>query len=179
MTQATLSIPEIDESQRTPLVQELLNIIDKQNQTIAELQAKVAKLEEEVRRLKELPKKPVIKPSTLEQPAPADSQLSSQPAKPAEQDIREHAQRRKVSGTTRSDEGRKCRDKFLSLVKTCRKLGVSFQAYLKDRLRGEGKIPRLQELIHQKAKEKAKPEQADGSADGHSSKAVPEDQPSV
>jgi len=38
-----------------------------------------------------------------------------------------------VSGGTRSDEGRKCRDTFISLKKTCRKLGVPFWQYLADR----------------------------------------------
>ena len=42
--------------------------------------------------------------------------------------------KRKVSGGTRSDLGRDCRDAFLSLSKTCAKLGVSFWDYLGDRL---------------------------------------------
>jgi hypothetical protein len=42
----------------------------------------------------------------------------------SENDIREQARLRKVSGGTRSDLGRRCRDTFLSLKKTCRKLGV-------------------------------------------------------
>jgi hypothetical protein len=71
----------------------------------------------------------------------------------AEGDIREHAQRRKISGTTRSDAGKKSRDTFLSLAKTCRKLGVSFHAYLKDRLTGQGRIPRLAQLMRHKAAE--------------------------
>ena len=43
----------------------------------------------------------------------------------SEGDIREYVKRRKISGGTRSDEGRRCRDTFASLKKTCRKLGVS------------------------------------------------------
>ena len=43
----------------------------------------------------------------------------------SEQDIREFVTKRKISGSTRSDEGRRCRDTFASLKKTCRKLGVS------------------------------------------------------
>lgn len=42
--------------------------------------------------------------------------------------------KRKISGGTRSDDGRACRDAFLGLAKTCRKLGVSFWDYLGDRL---------------------------------------------
>jgi len=44
----------------------------------------------------------------------------------SESDIREYVKRRKVSGSTRSSPGRKCRDTFTSIKKTCRKLGVSF-----------------------------------------------------
>ncbi len=43
----------------------------------------------------------------------------------SEQDIREFVTKRKISGSTRSESGRRCRDTFASLKKTCRKLGVS------------------------------------------------------
>jgi hypothetical protein len=72
-----------------------------------------------------------------------------------ESDIREYVKRRKISGGTRSDAGRRCRDTFASLKKTCRKLGVRFWDYLQDRVRGLGHIPRLAELIRQKAQEAA------------------------
>ena len=52
----------------------------------------------------------------------------------SENDIRCQVIKRKISGGTRSDDGRACRDTFLSLVKTCKKLGVSFWHYLGDRL---------------------------------------------
>ncbi len=52
----------------------------------------------------------------------------------SENDIRCQVIRRKVSGTTRSDDGRDCRDTFLGLAKTCRKLGISFWDYLGTRL---------------------------------------------
>ena len=68
-----------------------------------------------------------------------------------ESDIREFVKRRKLSGGTRSDAGRRCRDTFASLKKTCRKLGVRFWDYLQDRVRGLGQIPRLADLIRQKA----------------------------
>ncbi len=70
-----------------------------------------------------------------------------------ESDIREFVKRRKLSGGTRNDAGRRCRDTFASLKKTCRKLGVRFWDYLQDRVRGLGKIPRLAELIRQKARQ--------------------------
>jgi len=69
----------------------------------------------------------------------------------SENDIREYARLRKVSGGTRSDLGRRCRDTFLSLKKTCRKLGVSFWRFLKDRLSGAATIPPLPELMRQAA----------------------------
>lgn len=71
----------------------------------------------------------------------------------SETDIREYARLRKVSGGTRSDLGRRCRDTFLSLKKTCRKLGVSFWQFLKDRLTGAGAIPPLPDLIRKAAAE--------------------------
>jgi Transposase IS66 family len=65
--------------------------------------------------------------------------------------IRGYVKTRKVSGGTRGEAGRRCRDTFASLKKTCRKLGLSFWAYLHDRLRGLGQVPRLAELIRQRA----------------------------
>jgi hypothetical protein len=65
----------------------------------------------------------------------------------AENAIREYVKRRKISGGTRSDTGRKCRDTFTSLKKTCRKLGVSFWQYLKDRIENIGLVPDLSELV--------------------------------
>lgn len=65
----------------------------------------------------------------------------------SERQIREYVKRRKVSGGTRSELGRKCRDTFASLKKTCKQHGISFANYLKDRLTGAGIIPRLGNLI--------------------------------
>ncbi len=70
----------------------------------------------------------------------------------SENDIREYVKRRKISGGTRSDLGRKARDTFVSLKKTCRKHGISFWEYLQDRLSGKMKIPRLGDWIRRKAK---------------------------
>jgi len=64
-----------------------------------------------------------------------------------ETDAREVVVKRKVSGGTRSDEGKKCRDTFISLKKTCVKLGINFLSYLKDRVSGQFEIPRLSEVI--------------------------------
>jgi hypothetical protein len=69
----------------------------------------------------------------------------------SESHIREYVTRRKVSGGTRSDAGRRCRDTFTSLKKTCRCLGVNFWEYLQDRLLGRGLVPRLAALIQSRA----------------------------
>ncbi len=74
-----------------------------------------------------------------------------------ESDIREYVKKRKVSGGTRSDDGRRCRDTFTSLKKTCRKLAVNFLNYVKDRIRGVAEIPRLSDLIRQRASESSPP----------------------
>ena len=70
----------------------------------------------------------------------------------SENDIREYVKRRKVSGSTRNEAGRRCRDTFTSLKKTCRKLEISFWGYLKDRLSGHNELPFLPDLIKLKAK---------------------------
>ena len=69
--------------------------------------------------------------------------------------LRDYVKKRKISGSTRSELGRQARDTFASLKKTCRELGVNFWAYLQDRVRGVGQIPRLAELIRRKAEEMA------------------------
>lgn len=69
----------------------------------------------------------------------------------SERDIREYVKKRKVSGSTRSELGRRCRDTFTSLKKTCRKLGLSFWQYLNDRLSGTGTIAPLPEIIRRQA----------------------------
>jgi hypothetical protein len=72
---------------------------------------------------------------------------------PSEQDIREYVKKRKISGSTRSECGRRCRDTFASLKKTCRKLGVSFWQFIQDRLSGSHKILSLPEIIRARAEE--------------------------
>jgi len=52
----------------------------------------------------------------------------------SENDIRCQVTKRKISGGTRSDQGRDCRDAFLSINKTCAKLGIAFWDYLGARL---------------------------------------------
>ena len=67
----------------------------------------------------------------------------------SESDIRTHVTRRKVSGGTRSDLGRDCRDAFLGLMKTCAKQSIRFWDYLGCRLGvpGATSVPLLPALI--------------------------------
>ena len=67
----------------------------------------------------------------------------------SENDIRCQVTKRKVSGGTRSDLGRDCRDAFLGLAKTCAKLGITFWDYLGSRLQvpNNPDIPHLPQLI--------------------------------
>ena len=69
----------------------------------------------------------------------------------SETDARAAKIKLKVSGGTRSDAGRTSRDTFLSLKQTCLKLGINFITFLQDRVRGLYKIPRLAEIIRQRA----------------------------
>jgi len=69
----------------------------------------------------------------------------------SENDIRVFVMKRKVSGGTRGEHGRKSRDTFMTLEKTCRKLGISFKDFLLDRLTGTNSIPQLSEIIRQRA----------------------------
>ena len=67
----------------------------------------------------------------------------------SESDIRCHVTRRKVSGGTRSDLGRDCRDAFLGLMKTCTRQSIRFWDYLGCRLDvpGAANVPLLPDLI--------------------------------
>jgi hypothetical protein len=64
----------------------------------------------------------------------------------AENDIRCQVTKCQVSGGTKTDTGRDCRDTFLGLGKTCKKLCVSFWDYLGARLSVAG-APRFADLI--------------------------------
>ena len=66
---------------------------------------------------------------------------------PAQQSQRERPPRDMVKkgksrAGTRSEAGRRCRDTFISLKKTCWKHGLSFWEYLHDRGSGQNAIPR-------------------------------------
>ncbi len=65
----------------------------------------------------------------------------------SESDIREYVKKRKISGSTRSPAGQTCRDTFASIKKTCRKLDISFWAYLIDRITDNRDIPLLPDIM--------------------------------
>ena len=66
----------------------------------------------------------------------------------SERDLRPQVVKRKISGGTRADLGRACRDAFLGLLLTCAKLGVSFWDYLGHRLGVPGaEAPYLPDLV--------------------------------
>jgi hypothetical protein len=71
----------------------------------------------------------------------------------SENDIRAHVIKRKISGGTKSEAGRIARDVLLGLMKTCAKLGLSFFAYLGDRLGvpAAATVPRLAQLVRTRA----------------------------
>jgi hypothetical protein len=71
----------------------------------------------------------------------------------SENDIRCQVTKRKISGGTRCDTGRDCRDAFLGLAKTCAKLGITFWDYLGARLGTEDAddVPSLANIIRMRA----------------------------
>ena len=72
---------------------------------------------------------------------------------PAELGARRRVRKRVISVGTRSDDGTQAWDTFMSLVDTTRKLGISFFHYIHDRIKGQGQIPPLAEIIQQLAEE--------------------------
>src|SRR5947209_6774583 len=63
-----IALPDIPEAERTPLVQQLLDIIRIQQERIQQLEERVHQLEDEIARLKGLKARPRIAPSSLEPP---------------------------------------------------------------------------------------------------------------
>jgi hypothetical protein len=69
----------------------------------------------------------------------------------AELGARVQARARDVSFQTRSEQGTKIKDTFMTINQTAKKLGVSFYDYVYDRVTGQFKLPSLADLIAQKA----------------------------
>ena len=71
---------------------------------------------------------------------------------PAELGARQRVRKRDVSFGPRTQDGSKAWDTFMTLAETAKKLGVSFYAYLHDRINGTNHISPLAELVAQAAK---------------------------
>lgn len=70
----------------------------------------------------------------------------------SERDLRPQVIKRKISGGTRSDQGRECRDAFAGLLLTCTKLGVSFWNYLGHRVGvSRADAPYLPDLVRMRS----------------------------
>lgn len=65
----------------------------------------------------------------------------------SELDIREKVIQRKIRNCFRSIRGARASDTFLSLMATCRKQGITFWDYVRDRVYNLNKIPSLAEII--------------------------------
>lgn len=70
---------------------------------------------------------------------------------PAEHGARVQKRRADVSLHTKSEEGTKAKDTMMSIVETCKKLGVSAYHFIYDRISQNFQLPSLAELIRAKA----------------------------
>lgn len=75
----------------------------------------------------------------------------SDPLTEFNQAVREYVVKLKISNGTRTEDGTKAWDVFLSVLGTCRKLGVNFYRYLLDRISNSYNMPSLAQLICQQA----------------------------
>lgn len=65
----------------------------------------------------------------------------------AERDLREAVVKRKISTGPRTPDGAQTWEVFLTLLATCRKQGLNFFAYLRDRISGTHTFPALADLV--------------------------------
>lgn len=65
--------------------------------------------------------------------------------------VRRRVRKRDVSFGPRTQKGKRAWDTFMTLAETARKLGISFYAYLHDRITGAGAIPPLADILTQAA----------------------------
>ncbi|MBD3843800.1 MAG: transposase, partial [Campylobacterales bacterium] len=70
---------------------------------------------------------------------------------PAEISLREMVIKRKISGGTRSENGKIAWENMMSIMDTCRKMKVNFFDYVKDIFSGEHKMTKLSDLIVQRS----------------------------
>lgn len=72
---------------------------------------------------------------------------------PAELAARRRVRKRDVSFGPRTEDGKNAWDTFMTLADTARKLGVSFYRYVYDRVSQANQIPKLADLIAERAKQ--------------------------
>ena len=72
---------------------------------------------------------------------------------PAELAARRRVRKRDVSFGPRTEDGKKAWDTFMTLADTAKKLGVSFYRYIFDRVSQANHIPKLADLITERAKQ--------------------------
>jgi hypothetical protein len=72
---------------------------------------------------------------------------------PAELAVRFRVRKRDISFGPRTDDGKNSWDTFMTLAATCKKLGVNFYEYIRDRITKAKSIPPLAELIQKQAEE--------------------------
>ena len=72
---------------------------------------------------------------------------------PAELAARRRVRKRDVSFGPRTEEGKQAWDTFMTLADTAKKLGVSFYHYMFDRVSQANQIPKLADLIAERAKQ--------------------------
>ena len=72
---------------------------------------------------------------------------------PAELAARQRVRKRDVSFGPRTEDGKQAWDTFLTLAATAKKLGVSFYHYVYDRVSQANQIPKLADLIAERAKQ--------------------------
>jgi hypothetical protein len=72
---------------------------------------------------------------------------------PAELGARFRVRKRDISFGPRTEDGKNAWDTFMTLAATCKKLGISFYEYIRDRITKAKSIPPLAELIQKRAKE--------------------------
>jgi hypothetical protein len=70
---------------------------------------------------------------------------------PAELGARVQARHRDINLHNKNEKGVKAKDTFATIVQTCKKLGVSFFEYIKDRITNKYELPSLANLIEQKS----------------------------
>ena len=72
---------------------------------------------------------------------------------PAELGARKRVRKRVVSFGTRTKDGTKAWDTFMSISATAKKLGINFYHYMSDRISGTFEMPSMAELITQRAQQ--------------------------